>query len=141
MREIKFRSFCKEKKLMLYDYSQKSAKEYGLRLGASIREMVFNVGIFDETLMQFTGLKDKNGKEIYEGDILSFCDRIGHVLWNGFNFDVTQNPLNQDESLGYKISIGLTKSFHELYLLDSNSSKPDYEIIGNIYENPELLTK
>jgi uncharacterized phage protein (TIGR01671 family) len=79
-------------------------------------------------VMQFTGLHDKNGKEIYEGDILRiehpYKDReyIGEVVYeyymfmvNGFYFTHYDNPSDAFEEMKY------------------------VEVIGNIYENPELL--
>ena len=80
-------------------------------------------------LMQYTGLKDKNGKEIYEGDIIFDCDVIKwcdkcigeQVFWG----DVCHN-CDGDYSLGEIVSeIDLTKITEE--------------VIGNIYENPELF--
>ncbi|KKL84776.1 hypothetical protein LCGC14_1961420, partial [marine sediment metagenome] len=69
-------------------------------------------------LMQFTGLKDKNGKEIFEGDILKYENRNYEVSW-----------MEDDGGFfawlyGYSIQGGL-------FLWT--------EVIGNIYENPELL--
>ena len=87
----------------------------------------------DVELMQYTGIKDDNDKEIYEGDILRFWDRdaviadtdgeIGYVVFNKFNGWVVNKEKYDDEMSYYQIL-----AFCE-----------NYEIIGNIYENPELL--
>lgn len=82
------------------------------------------------TLMQYTGLKDKNGKEIYEGDVVfirSFSPEKNIVRFNrgGFCIEpVIDFPLEANYWPDIK------------YAEDDNS-----EIIGNIYENPELLTQ
>lgn len=70
-------------------------------------------------LMQYTGLKDKNEKEIYEGDIIKTRNGIGVVIWLS-EFD------------GYDIT-GWVCGFR-------NQNIPS-EVIGNIYENPELIKK
>lgn len=66
-------------------------------------------------LMQFTGLKDKNRKEIYEGDILQTPEGVFPVEWMQYYFAL--------------------KGLADVGLLESSP----LEIIGNIYENPELL--
>jgi uncharacterized phage protein (TIGR01671 family) len=66
--------------------------------------------------MQYTGLEDKNGKEIYEGDILYIENEICEVKFNVPSF----TAYNSQE--------------HEW-----NIQYAGVEIIGNIYENPELL--
>ncbi len=78
-------------------------------------------------LMQFTGLIDKNGKEIYEGDILNSQNRIlqGVVYYQAPSFVVKRRKY--------------TKTWHEFIL--HPSEKQFQEVIGNIYENPELLKK
>lgn len=78
-------------------------------------------------LMQFTGLKDKNGKEIYEGDIIRTGDAISFVWFGYGKFNEAYYTEN------YK--------FDEPMLIDRDLSDfCDYtEVIGNIYENPELL--
>ncbi len=80
----------------------------------------------DCDLMQFTGLKDKNGKEIYEGDIFSFEGRSYQVY-----FDEARgswSAINRKEGTDYKYQQNLTKM-----------RAKRFEIIGNIYQNPELL--
>lgn len=83
-------------------------------------------------LMQFTGLKDKNGKEIYEGDVVranSWANSI--IVFGKIGYDGEWNGLT-----GYALEIwGADNNFYELqYHFDPNK----LEVIGNIYENPEL---
>ncbi len=85
---------------------------------------------FDEVkLMQSTGLKDKNGREIFEGDILAFetDDEVikVNVFWD------EEHALFMFESKKYNEQEPLAE-------LVENNTYP-FEIIGNIYENPELL--
>ena len=79
----------------------------------------------DFELMQFTGLYDKNGKEIYEGDIVSGVN--GSI--NGIGMKFTMSIKWDDHRVGFNIP---------LFKNDYNPTHY-YEVIGNIYENPELL--
>ncbi|MFJ7950757.1 YopX family protein [Lysinibacillus sp. NPDC096418] len=89
-------------------------------------------------LMQYTGLKDKNGKEIYEGDIIRFTNGIDEV------YEEVGTVIFDLEECGYKaqyIDDGVTRC---IYLINpkvfaDKYTEITYEIIGNIYENPELL--
>ena len=82
-------------------------------------------------LMQSTGLKDKNGKEIFEGDVIAI------------EVDETGTPINARVFQNSKIGILMFHVFEDnedvpmVELLEDNSVA--FEIIGNIYENPELL--
>jgi len=116
MREIKFRLFSlREKKFVSTKYLQIS-KEGKLIVPNGCRAS------------EFTGLKDKNGKEIYEGDIVKVKKshkEIRDVVFEDFAW-VTRKI--------YKGKDGHTS----LYCLSKHET---YEVIGNIYENPELLKK
>ena len=73
-------------------------------------------------IQQFTGLKDKNNKEIYDGDIVKFTlttEQIGDVRWNGRYYVI------------YVKLLGPTPEFYPAPEVS--------EIVGNIFENPELL--
>lgn len=139
MREIKFRAWNKEKKEFsrnqsevrlennsegVFHLHQKDGKVFGYYM---------NCGHIE--ISQFTGLLDKNGKEIYEGDILKM-----------YIFDTSPIPLEIVTSVSFhEGTFTVLKMNNEpVSLRDaiviSNKTKQGVEIIGNIYENPELLS-
>ena len=119
MREIKFRAWSKKKKKMIYNWQDTT----------NVESFGFNGNGYFE-IMQYTGLKDKNGKEIYEGDILGVSGGSG-VFWE-VNWDNTKTDLPVGFVFG---SFGMRSNIPQ-YL---HPSIDRLEIIGNIYENPELL--
>ena len=130
-REIKFRAWGKRDKVMQdvgsLSWLNGGIKAYGQ--GSHIENDDYFVDGDNVTLMQYTGLKDKNGVEIFEGDI---C-RVDHL-------DKRYTPSNEkitwDKFEGWCVGCGSTTEVHW-----------SHEVIGNIYEglhsgeNPELLTK
>lgn len=121
MRKIKFRAWNIPNKTMYYDVQNGvlAENEKGqLVLGVSLGTLCKDDG---SIVMQFTGLHDKNGKEIYEGDILE--DTLGRKKLVEYYKD------------GFWLNAFLEGA--EWSLRRENSSS---KVIGNSFENPELLT-
>ena len=127
MREIKFRAFYPRDKMMYF------VKGINWQTN-TIRLHVDRNPRFEEChLMQYTGLKDKSGKEIYEGDVITDnSGRIWEIKWRespvGFGLFI----LNEKKK-GFDGRIGrFTTSMMDYQMADM-------EVIGNIYENSSLL--
>lgn len=113
-REIKFRLWNKEEKEM-----------HGHHF----------IGFENAELLQYTGLKDKNGKEIYEGDILLLEKGTKRTVFSvpgGFAIESLDDDLNK---YGKEIFVPIEGLSDEQNASFIKSTK----VIGNIYENPELL--
>ena len=112
MREIKFRVWDYKNSNMDYDKPQHS-----------MLTKSFAYTCKDAELMQYTGLKDKNGVEIYEGDIVKDL-RSPFKDIRSYSKVFYQENRGRFVFGGWEIPAGLSHTF---------------EVIGNIYENPELL--
>ena len=83
-----------------------------------------------ETLKQYTGLKDKNGKEIYESDVLRFADK-----WEWYRASGASKE--EIDKLPYEERVISIPEDYEWLL--SSEIQTYWEVAGNIYESPELL--
>lgn len=133
-REIKFRAWDKGNEYMVYAEEHSGLSEYYFDFVKNTFQLLMPVEddypyVVDAIIMQYTGMKDKNGKEIWEGDLVK---RNGHIrkvvfnegafcLWGIKQFEGTLDPM--------------TVMFHGSALYNFLS---DIEVIGNVYENTEL---
>lgn len=111
MREIKFRAWDKENKMMI-SFEPLFVGDQGMYWQGDLLEP-----------MQYTGLKDKNGREIYEKDIINTVDGKCVVRWNEklATFVLAKDGWMYDHYFGEEF-------------------EPEHcEVIGNIHENPQLL--
>ena len=117
MRVIKFRAWDRDEKKMLYgvEHTYDGYKVSMPSFGALLDCPDFYV------VMQYTGLKDKNGKEIYEGDIRSWDNNVIAKVYYA------------DDLAMFRCSVEGTEEF-DLFAFNQEAS-----IIGNIYENKEEL--
>ena len=129
MTEIKFRAWNYVEERFYYgeDYPPLEARHLELRDFFALTRIGEHPNGFKED-QEYTGLKDKNGKEIYEGDILEFGDysiaKYGRCLHTVY--------WNEEDAGFYTRELGFQK-------LGGFPIDVEGEVIGNIYENKELL--
>lgn len=123
MRKIKFRGKDIETGEWIYGHFFQRLGHYPAIVEPRPRDgkvMYYEIAVEDTTVGQFTGLMDKNGNEIYEGDIYRYdnpdsINEVSYCAGGGFaGFDLTPAKHNENRLL-------------------------DVEVIGNIHDNPELL--
>ena len=141
---LKFRVWDKLAERMIYPHND-NQQHFIIDLNGCFHNLQNGSGGDDYVIQQYTGLNDKNGKEVYEGDIVKIKrwylrpfinnkqeidyqhiegeTEIGQVIW-GWN---SQKYLVSYEHIRYDDSEDFDKSSHSV------------EVIGNILENPELL--
>ena len=151
MREIKFRAWHKGKKEIIdveeIDFMNKVIN-YIENDYENNRQEIIGAYFEDIELMEYTGLKDKNGKEIYEGDVVKLihtgieisADRledlkrfVGIIKYENGIFKIVRTEKSLIESKYFEME---QKKVSEIFIY---SKLYDLEVVGNIYENPELI--
>lgn len=120
MRTFKFRVYDEKKKCWVEDYIQYYPMDTFVKQG--------------HTIQQYIGLKDKNGKEIYEGDYLNFSTDNTHPLSDADIIEWKNQVVHYDEEkacffFGYK---------YEFQILDKIMPET-LEVVGNIFDTPDLI--
>ena len=131
MRDMKFRAWDKEKKEWAWPYPEGFSIIGEVTVFELLQQWAGGIEQFNNlVIVQYTGLKDSKGVEIFEGDIVTY---------------------NYQDTI-YKSEVGWVKNicgwepfcipidYDEVYILDNWTHLP-IEVIGNIYESPELLNE
>lgn len=136
MREIKFRAWDSEKKRML------PIQRHSFKTGKSI-PYGWNVEYVFDDLMQYTGLKDKNEKEIYDRDIVTYKGHKFKIVFEIGSFILVK--LNEETDMYDLFKYCWNDNAYPLSQLFWNQENnydlflEDLEVIGNIYEDKHLL--
>ena len=134
MREIKFRAWSQYGEGMLYQQIENHDGSE-MKDTAGLFELLRETGTGD-TFMQYTGLKDKNGREIYEGDIV--YGGVPHVA------EIPKKSMTVVVEWEHKKHWSGMSDGHNVHHIGFHIEEyyiklKDCEVIGNIHENPELL--
>jgi len=143
MREIKFRAwrtdedggYMVDSPRSMATILERHMRDYPATMNPGWSDHVATVTSDDYILMQYTGLKDKNGRQIYEGDVVIHPESKREakslpytVEWYGSGFCTIHRFKDPDSGREVMQWSPLSDSYREI------------EVIGNIYENPELLS-
>ena len=120
MREILFRGKDEGTQEWVYGFYCEKPSPFHIGIEYSIfdNKTISRYTICPETVGQYTGLTDKNGKKIFEGDIVKVDDDIYVCFWNECNYEFGFTNSKRDFGIAYAQEV---------------------EVIGNIHDNPELL--
>lgn len=141
MRELKFRVWNGLEMISLNNAIDRWL--VWIQRSSSSNNWILEPFFYEVMIMQYTWLKDKNGKDIFEGDIMKRFDDMFNPSFNIFlvkfdNHFLQYQLFKYDKNVNGKIKIQTI--WEEFYWIDLLNDPKNFEIIGNIHENPELLT-
>ena len=132
-REIKFRVYDEDLKKMRYFNSSHDFICFDEKGNGYYHNMQTGLGEWFSDLMQYTGLKDKNGVEVYENDIIDI-----HQTVNGYNQFVIQYDNYKFSARYYNQKTKQILGWYQYdldKLFEINETEKEMEVIGNVYEN------
>lgn len=132
-RIIKFRAWHKKEKQMI-DWFTLSQSAWNTQQNGIKGSLLYSILVSDKDsfeVMLFTGLHDKNGKEIYEGDVITYID---------YDSSHEDEYLNKGVVVYCADEMKFTITNRNTVEIESIDFKEEVEVIGNVFENPELLS-
>ena len=139
MREILFRGKRIDNDEWVYGFYTQVGEKYHYMLTGKL-SIMGNITTFDHVLVipstvgQYTGLTDKNGKKIFEGDIVEFQDGVPDDIYH--EIEITNRGVISFSSGQFYVTDRNVVDMDDLILYDSDF---DGEVIGNVHDNMELL--
>lgn len=135
----KFREFDRERHRTDYQKGMSYGEQQDFDMGFTIwfdhiedLDLIEKDGNINRIVMMSTGLKDKNGTEIYEGDILKWLGHHGH----GWQATIYGFITYEKEQARFRLIEDNNEYYEDIYRISKIG-----EVVGNIYENPELLER